>query len=178
MLMRLLCKTAIVIILVPANCFAFFCPNNFNQIDLGMNTEQVSQQCGKPDASLTQIVEPEGPQEWNYYVPQTVGAGGAVPVKGTMRVQFTFDSEGKVVNMNVNGIGVGASAACGRSIQLGDSRDTIKAACGSPSFINKSTGDSPALGPPQPKKVITTFTYNTNPPVSLIFENGILREKQ
>lgn len=171
-------KRLLLILSLPLSAQAFFCPNNFNQIEFGMSIEQVERQCGKPDNTVTQVMEPEGPQEWNYYVPQTVGAGGAVPVQGTMKVQFVFNSEGKVVNMSVNGIGVGATAVCGKTIQLGDARETIKGSCGSPSFINKSTGDSPFLGPTPPKKAITTFTYGTNPPANLVFENGILTSKQ
>lgn len=163
---------------IPATSWAFFCPTNFNQIDYGQTIEQVEMQCGKADKSETVSEQPEGPQEWSYYIPQTVGANGATPMTGTMKTQMTFDSQGKAVNISVNGIGVGATTICGPNIQLGDSRDAVKAACGNPSFVNKQNGDAAALGPLPDKRTVTTLTYNSNPPIKLIFINGQLKERQ
>lgn len=166
-------------LLLPQLTWAFFCPSNFNQIDFGASTDQVSQQCGKPDKIETTTLEPEGPQEWNYYIPATVASSGTAATQGTMKAQITFDSSGRVVNMSVNGIGVGASTICGgANIQLGDSLQAVKAACGTPSFVNKQNTDSAVLGPPQPKKVITTYFYNSNPPATLVFENGLLTQRK
>lgn len=166
-------------LLLPQLSFAFFCPNNFNQIDFGASIDQVSTQCGKPDKIETTTLEPEGPQEWNYYIPAAVANPGTAATQGTMKAQITFDSSGHVVNMSVNGIGVGGSTLCGgANIQLGDSIESVKAACGTPSFINKQNTDNPVLGPTQPKKVITTYFYNSNPPASLVFENGVLTQRK
>lgn len=157
-------------------CFAFFCPSNFNQIDFGMTIDQVSQLCGKPAKQETKNQEQDGPQEWVYYIPQTVATDTTNTEQGTLKTSISFDKDGKAVNISVNGIGVGSSTICGGAIALGQSRDDIKAACGEPSYINKSTNPSTTEKPKTTK--ITTFIYNTNPPVKLIFENDLLTNKQ
>lgn len=160
----------------PSISFAFFCPTNFNQIDYGNTMDQVSAQCGKPDVQDTKEVQQEGPQEWSYFIPQTVSSSSLQPMQGTLRTQVTFDASGNAINISVNGIGVGNSTICGSTIQLGDSRDQIKAACGTPSFVNKQ--DANAVGSKATIDKITTFIYNSTPPVKLIFKNGALTERQ
>jgi hypothetical protein len=168
---------ALPLILTPALSFAFFCPTNFTQINLGNTMEEVIAACGKPDTQDTKEKKPEGPQEWNYMVPQTVSANYmATPTQGTLRTQMTFDSSGKAINISVNGIGVGATSICGKPITLGDNRDTVKAACGDPVFVNKGSASTTSAQEQVIK--VTTFIYNTNPPAKLIFENGKLTERQ
>lgn len=162
-------------LLAPSISFAFFCPNNFNQIEIGDSIQTVTKQCGKPDKEETTTVTKEGPQEWSYYIPQTVSTTAMSQEQGTLKTQITFDENNKAINISVNGIGVGSSTICGTPINLGDSRDTVKSACGKPSFINKQ---QPATGQPPDETKITEFTYNSNPPGKLIFENGKLKEKQ
>jgi hypothetical protein len=76
-----------------------------------------------------------------------------------------------------------STTVCGRTINVGDSREVVQSACGKPSFINKQDQDatpgelSDALGKPVPPMQVTTFTYNSNPPKTLTFENGKLTEK-
>lgn len=169
----------LVTMLFPAGAFAFFCPNNFKQIDLNYTTDQVIEQCGKPDKQTTTTVAPEGPQEWSYYIPQTVSTTGLTPTQGTLKTQVTFDNQGKAINISVNGIGVGATTICGnKQIQLGDTRDAIKKVCGEPSFINNQNANPKALGAPGALNQVTEFIYNTNPPVTLHFVNGRLESKQ
>lgn len=163
---------------LPTLTYAFFCPTNFSQIDYGNTIDQVTALCGKPDKVETKEVAPEGPQEWSYYIPQTVSSNAGQAMPGTLKTTMTFDSTGKAVNISVNGIGVGSTTICGRMIQIGDTSDTIKSACGDPSFISKQNAGSSALGSTTPAKKVTTMTYNANPPVKLIFEDGKLTEKQ
>ena len=160
--------------LVPSLSFAFFCPTNFNQITAGQTRAQVTAACGKPDKQESKKVKAEGPQEWSYYVPQSVATSDMTTAQGTLKMQFTFDDSGKAINISVNGIGVGSTTICGNSVSLGDTRDAIKAACGKPSFVNQQNGNTAVLGAAQPSTVMVTFTYNTNPPVTLTFENGKL----
>lgn len=160
----------------PTLSVAFFCPTNFSQIDYGNSIEDVQRICGNPDKQETKVIKPEGAQEWSYYIPQTVASNSlSGSVSGTLKTQMAFDAQGKLINISVNGIGVGSSTICGQNIQLGDSRENVKKTCGSPSFINRQETDSAA---PQEEKKIVEFTYNTNPPIKLIFENGKLKEKQ
>jgi Protein of unknown function (DUF2845) len=158
------------LLLLPGICSAFFCPNNFNQINIGDSIDQVLKACGTPNNRTERKVEAEGPQEWNYFVQQNVYFDALNQAQGTLKTSVTFDASGKAINISVNGIGVGASAICGGNIQLGDTRDTIKQACGTPTFINKqTTGNEP------PPTKIVELTYSST---KLIFENGRLKERQ
>src|SRR5438128_719553 len=127
------------LLFIPNLSFAIFCPTNFSQINYGDSMDKVTQICGKPDKQETKDLEPKVPQEWSYFIPQTVGQDTSVAQQGTLKTQITFDSDGKVINISVNGLGVGASTICGSSIKLGDLKNTVKAACGEPSFINSQT---------------------------------------
>lgn len=168
---------ALSLFIIPTMSFAFFCPTNFKLIDFGDTIDQVTQQCGKPNTQTeTNQSADNAPQEWQYYVPQTVAMSDTTQVQGTLKTSFSFDQNGKVINISVNGIGVGSTTICGNNIQLGDTKDTVKAACGQASFINKSNNGS-GLTPEGVIKV-TTFNYQTTPPMTLIFENGILKTKQ
>jgi hypothetical protein len=166
------------LIIIPSMSFAFFCPTNFNQIDFGMTMEQVTQSCGKPVDQTETIKENDNvPQEWNYYIAQTVSMGGSTPnAQGTLKTSVVFDDKGKAINISVNGIGLGQSTICGSNIQLGDTKESIKSACGSPSFISKQPLD-PATAPP-PTKIIQFNYTNVTPKVILIFENGKLTDKK
>lgn len=173
------------VFILPSLSFAFFCPTNFKQIDYGMTIEQVIKECGNPTSQVeTSKANDNVPQEWSYYVPQTVtnttySQAQAGQAQGTLKTQVTFDSEGNAINISVNGIGVGSTTICGSMIQLGDKRDAIKSACGDPSFINKQQSNTSSLGTGEQKEIkVMTFHYQTNPPVTLIFENGVLKEKQ
>lgn len=168
----------LIFLLLPTVSSAFFCPTNFNQIYYGQTPDQVMQQCGKPDVQQNSVEKPEGPQQWEYLIPQTVTNRALQSVQGTVKTEIIFDANGQAVNISVNGIGVGATTICGTQIQLGDTREAVKKACGQPSFVNKQNGNSAALGSPPPAKKITLFIYKTNPPLTLKFVNGVLESKQ
>ncbi len=160
---------------IPTLSLAFFCPTNFSQIDFGATLAQVEQICGKPDKQESSTQKIEGPQEWNYYIKQTVSTtGGMTSMQGTLKTQVTFDADGKVLNLSVNGIGVGSTTLCGKTIQLGSTKEEVKSACGQPAIINKA---QPAPGQPDEMKIVK-YIYNSTPPVTLIFEDGILKDKQ
>lgn len=166
---------------LPSVSLAFFCPTNFNQIDFGMTVDQVIQACGKPTDQKESVKQNDNvPQEWTYYVAQTVNMGGSNQnAQGTLKTNVAFDSKGKAINISVNGIGVGASSICGTNIQLGDDKDRIKAACGDPSFVNKSapSAANPATAP-QDIKIVELIYANGNPAATLVFENGLLKDKK
>lgn len=152
--------------------YAFFCPTNFNQIYTGDTIEHVKQTCGNPTLETSREKEPEVAQQWSYYIPQTVAFNTMAPAQGTLKTEITFDASGKAINVSVNGIGVGSSTICGGTIQLGDTRDAIKNACGNPNFIAKQDpGNSTA---PQTVTKITELIYGTSSPVTLTFTNGKL----
>ncbi|HLB43040.1 MAG TPA: hypothetical protein VJN02_09390 [Gammaproteobacteria bacterium] len=172
----------LLVLFVPMTSYAFFCPNNFNQINFGDTIAQVQQQCGTPAKQETKEITPEtqGPQEWNYYIPRTYTLSATDQPKTTLKTQITFDSNGKAINISVNGLGVPSTDVCGGIIQLGSNQDAVKAACGNPSFINTQQNPAPSngTGMQTQKNKMTEFTYNANPPVTLTFENGILTGKK
>jgi hypothetical protein len=178
--MKWIKQLSLLFALTPMSSFAFFCPKNFNQISLGDTQAQVTEQCGKPDLTETKTVEPNVPQEWIYFIPQTVGLGGpSLQQQGTLKTSISFDQSGKAINISVNGIGVGGTTICGGAqLQLGVSQDDVKNACGKPSFINKQQTESPTTSAPDKANQVVIYTYTSNPPVQLVFKEGVLVEKK
>lgn len=152
-----------------ATTFAMFCPSNLNQIELGDTLQQVQAACGKPSNQKNFKKASAQPQEWNYFLklnPQT---------EGTMKVTFAF-IDNAVVNMSVNGIGVGATSICGSNIALGANMQTIEAACGKPVSITGLNNVPGEQGEPAPD--VSEWKYDVGPPNTLVFENGILKERK
>ncbi len=159
-------------LLTPVTSFAFFCPTNFSQINIGDSIDTVTATCGKPDSQTTKEEPPPSAQEWVYLIPQTVPMNTNQNGQGTLKTTVDFDQTGKAINITVNGIGVGATTICNNNnVQLGGTTDQVKTACGQPSFINQQGATDATTA--QSKKM-TTFIYNTNPPQTLIFEDGKL----
>ena len=177
--MRYLALCISTVFYLPSLCFAIFCPTNFKQIEIGNTMNEVLEQCGKPDKQEEVKKANENvPQEWTYYAPQNyTTTGPTIQPQGSIKNQIAFDSEGRVVNITTNGYGIGVVPMCGINIQVGDTRDKIKAACGSPVFASRQETPTDGSAPP-PDLIITTFTYNTSPPTKLIFQNGKLIERQ
>jgi hypothetical protein len=161
----------------PVLSFAFFCPTNFSQIDFGQTPDQITQICGKPNNQKEYTKENENvPQEWSYFVPQTLTLkNNNQQMPGTYKMTVAFNAQGKAINISVNGIGVGSTPICSRPIQIGDSRETIKAACGDPGLANRQTN---TLAAPEDIKVVEYTYTNVSPAITLVFENGVLTEKK
>jgi hypothetical protein len=122
---------AAVVCLATTPALAMLCPNNFNEINYGDSIDAVKQQCGAADSEKTSETKENLPQEWNYYVQVSPTD------QATLKTTVAFN-QGKVTNMSVNGIGVSTTAICGgNNIAVGDSQDSVKAACGKPAFINQ-----------------------------------------
>ena len=157
---------------------AFLCPTNFNQINFGDPQASVEELCGKPDKSVTTDVPDNSPQEWNYYLRPAATVNTmpqAQQAQGTLKTSFAFDAAGSLINISINGVGVASTSDCGSPISLGDSRKSVEAACGQASMITKQTPSGPANQ--EAKKQIEN-SYNSTPPVTLIFEDGKLTDKR
>jgi hypothetical protein len=157
------------VLFTPILSFAFTCPTNFNIINVGDSIESVKAICGKPDSETSKEVPKDTPQEWTYYTSANVASPGSYSTSGTLKSSISFDKDGKVINLSVNGIGVGESTMCGSPIRLGDTRDQVKSACGAPSIVNKQETDD---GKPE-KDTMTECMYKSNPPATLLFKNGV-----
>lgn len=165
--------------LYSASSFAFFCPTNFNQINIGDSLDQVTQLCGKPLQQTTTATEEKVPQQWEYYLPQP-GGSFATQSQGTTKMIVTFDPNGSVLNITMNGLGIGATPLCGGNIiRIGDNMEAVKRACGAPGFINKQqTAATNTSTTPDPQNQTVTLIYSGNPPVTLVFQGGKLIEKK
>lgn len=163
------------IYLIVAPAYAYFCPGNYSHIELGDTVNSIEAKCGQPTKKQTNPIPPPTPQEWTYYIPQTVSAGGSNAQQGTLKATISFDAQGNAINISVNGIGVGASDICGNAIQLGDKTDAVKSACGKPSFINQQPADTSKT---QKQDEETVYTYGGDRPATLTFKNGVLTNMQ
>lgn len=166
---------SVIVALASSQANALLCPGNFSHIEVGDSLSSVVAKCGEPTKKETKPAPVKTPEEWTYLIPQTVSAGTTGQQQGTLKATITFDADGKAINMTVNGIGVGASTICGNNISLGDNTDAVKSACGKPSFINQQP--PPETNNPS-KDMQTIYTYQTNPPTTLIFTDGVLSEVQ
>jgi len=179
--LKLVLLLSTIVIGYSASSFAMLCPGNFNQVNMGDTLDAVKAACGKPDGEQSTENTEDGPQEWNYYVSVNPAFTQNVSQNTTASLKTTvaFD-KGKVVNMSVNGVGVSNTAVCGATIQNGDTMDTVKAACGKPSFINRGTGSQAGTEDPNAKTTkTTTLTYmSAGNTVSLVFENGVLTDRK
>lgn len=150
-------------LLLTTPTWAMFCPNSFNQIELGNNLDTIKQQCGAPDSEKKSTEEPSVPQEWDYFLQVSP------PQTGTLKMSISF-VEDKVVNMSVNGIGVSSTAICkGNAIGLKSTMEEITKRCGKPAFVQKADATSDI-----PPTLVNVWTYNSVPPVTMTFKNGKL----
>ena len=157
-----------------SSSFAMFCPTNFNSIKIGDPVELVELQCGKPDQKTKTKVMPDPndlPQEWIYLVKTNPDS------PNSMRISIIFQNK-KSTSIAVNGAGIGVTSLCNNAtIQIGDTMDIIKKACGSPALVNQA--NSPGQTSQAKEKEIIELKYTSTPtPMTLIFEDGSLKEKK
>jgi len=155
-----------------STAFALLCPGNFNQINIGDNLADVQKKCGKPVSQKTTDSIPNVPQEWNYYLKLS-------PTDpATLKTSVAF-AGGRVVNISVNNVGITNTSICGSTIQVGDTVDTVKAACGKPAFIMQNNGPASEVQKTDPASKNVDLTYNSGMgTVVLHFENGILKSSK
>lgn len=190
---------AISLFLIPMESFAIFCPGSFNNIDFGNTTQQVVNQCGAPATAVTYTQQQNVPQQWDYYVQQNplnpITTKMSIVFNDNKAINITITQAATSNNVLCQQLLQSASnqqaieAACDQSVQktesvqtttvcgsiisLGNSPDTIQAACGKPVFVTQSQPQNPA-----PPTQIIEYKYNSPPPNVLIFENGILKDRR
>ncbi len=166
---------ALITLLFSSSSFAMLCPTNFKQIDVGDTLEQVKTQCGTPVSETTHDATVNVPQEWTYNKSITTNFKN----QAMYGMKVTFDDEGVVVNIAVNGVAYPTTTFCDpkkAGIKLKDTIKQITAICGQPVFITK--GESPSADGQKPGAAkITEAVYNNGATIStLVFENGIFKE--
>ncbi len=169
--------TLFTLITLTTSASAMFCPSNFNQINIGDTIDQVRAQCGKADNEKEIKPVDNGPQEWNFYVnPQMKAYTGLRTPNAQQNASVKMSialNEGRVVNITINGMSLAATTICGPGVAVGDTATSVKNACGDPVFINKSSANDNGE---KPDKIIE-LQYNTSPPVTLTFKNGLLQSR-
>lgn len=179
------------IMIFGSNAFAIFCPTNFSQISMGDPIQDVFQVCGKPDYQNNYVKSVYRSEELIYYVKTTPFSAStsklSVVIDNDQVINITITENAKVCEQPLTGDmtstaqnvvcqltqktnSVGSTNACGPIFSVGDSAQTVQAACGQPSFVNHGQkADS--------QNTFTEFRYNGPPSISLIFENGFLVER-
>lgn len=173
--------------------FAFFCPTNFSQIELGNSVQQVIQACGTPTTQNTVIKSVYRSQEWVYYVKTSPFSQNTsklnVVLLNDQVVNITItenaqncqpmfpgdssDPKTKVVcipTTTQETKSIGSTNACGPMIRLGSTADQVQAACGQAAFVNHGQQADAQI-------TYTELFYRGTPDVSLIFENGVLKNR-
>ena len=158
--------------LLSHNTFAWVCPNNFNQIVPGDSLAKVEPACGKPSSQKTTEKEPNVPQEWTYYVTQATQPGVTSGTTGSVKMTIAFAND-KVVNITAQATSLSSTSLCGPTISVGNNMETVRGACGDPSFIQKQQSTTGAKS-----LEVTEYKYDTAPPNTLVFENGILKDRK
>ena len=164
----------IIFTLSSSSAFALFCPNGFNQMDIGDTVQQVTTQCGAPASQKTyKVTDDHKPQEWSYYVKVDPTQTASV------KMVVGFDANQKVVNITVNTQNLASTPLCNnRMISVGNDTKMVKAACGDPAFVYMSDAKPPNGQSNVTETEVTEFTYATTPPVTLTFENGKLKNRK
>ena len=163
-----LLTTMTMTLLTLSPAWAIFCPNNFSQINPGDSVDSVKQICGKPDAEKTYTAEQSKPQQWTYYLQLSL------PLQGTIAMSVAFVQD-KAISITVNGVGASTTPICGGTIKLGDSTKAVKAACGNPVIVSETTTSPEDQLKQDAANKMTEITYNSNPPVTLVFKAGLLQ---
>jgi hypothetical protein len=164
-------KVLISLLVVSTPSLAMFCPKGFNEMNLGDSPDTVIATCGKPDEQTSNKKAANQPEAWVYYI---VGSPGS---PGTLKTEVAFDVTGKVINISVNGAGVSQTPICNnKMIQFGDSKETVKAACGAPAYVNPNAKPDDVAAPDAIET--TTFIYKTDPVITLIFKDNKLVERK
>lgn len=165
-------------LLCSPSCFAMFCPNNFNLIEVGYTPQQVESKCGPPASKRIYLDESNVPQEWTYFL--QVPTYGMSPGSfnnnpGTIKFTVAFFNNA-VTNISSNGIGVGATTICNnKTLQIGSPLKDVEDACGKPALITKTNQPGPTGQIPNAIQIMN-WTYTGNKTATLVFENGQLKE--
>jgi len=182
-----------VFLLLSGHLYAMFCPTNFSQINTGDTIEHVIQVCGNPESQNSHKKTTSLSEEWIYYVKTQSNVNTTskmkvifsnnkvvnISVESNNPVQPDVWQSGKnqpVVNINFNNqrpVNVSSTNACGPTISIGQDVQQVKYICGTPAFVKQN--QSPDA---QSTSKVTELRYGGPNPATLIFENGILKDRQ
>lgn len=169
----------LLLLMLATSCYAVFCPTSFKSVNYGDSVAQVIQTCGAPTTQKQYIKsnQPPPPQEWDYYISASTHSSLAQP---TSKLAITF-KDNVVININLAGRNLSSTNLCGNIlsgsiVQIGDTMDSVKTACGRPDFINQS--QPVEINNPANNIEVVELRYEGTPPITLIFENGVLTDEK
>lgn len=165
---------SILLLTLSANSHAITCPYSYQVIHIGQTFDEIIKMCGEPDNVQLKMEPPSGPQTWTYLKKsEMVSAVELEKEQGSMGLSIVFDAEKKAASITINGREATSTTVCGPEIKSGDTESDIQLACGKPTYITQ--GKAVALGS-EKDVTVKTVIYNSSPPITLRFENGILKE--
>lgn len=163
------------------------CPNGQGVLYKGDTIATVLKQCGEPNQKRTQEIPGDSLQEWVYYQPHQYD-------NGAMQISLLFNNN---FIARINLFDQNLSGICNTMVTQNDGVINTLYGCGNTntdvSMVNMcggtfSIGDPLAVvaqncGPPAGQQVLqsgtlerTEFIYLTQPPQTIIFQNGNLVE--
>ncbi|MDX1901032.1 MAG: DUF2845 domain-containing protein [Gammaproteobacteria bacterium] len=175
---------------ITSPAFAFFCPTNLQMIEFGDSIDHVQQQCGKPASTQKLKVSQDATaQEWVYNKNNVsqAQAQGMSQTYNPQQLKIMFANK-HVTSITLNGFPTdNSNGNCNPDITINSLIDDVKAACGKPDMVtldnSASNNESNQLSQnPSDEKDLTKgtveLTYDSSPPVTLVFQDGKLTEKK
>jgi hypothetical protein len=183
-----------ILLFFTSQAFAIFCPTNFSSINFGDSIDEVKRVCGDPNSFNQYTTTTTSNQIWTYYIK-------APGISQRMTKMVILFRDNLIVNIQIiddtaaniqlcesvqtgnrvftnsvcktplNSQNVASTNICGALIQVGNTRDIVTRTCGAPA-LKKDVGQA------NPPVNVTEFIYNGPPPVTLIFENGQLKDRK
>jgi len=154
---------------------SYYCANTFKSIRVGDSTDAVQAACGTPSATTMrqqQISMPATTVQWVYSLGFLTSKNTIVSLPTLM---VNFDANQRVVTITRGGAPINISVPCtiNHTINIGDSMNTVMAACGPPNFTNSQQTTVNVT------KYLLEWTYNFGPykpQIILDFDNGQLTQ--
>jgi hypothetical protein len=162
-----------------ADFSSFVCPNTYRGVRVGDSMDAVTSACGKPTTVATEQKQTNTPVTTTVWVYTQGGALGSLNVKGVSlslpTLTIAFDSNQKVSSISSQGSSSNNSSlgycGMGKTVNIGDSQETVKAECGEPTMVNSQESSSTTTQ----NVVVWTYNYGPyKPQIIFKFENGLL----
>lgn len=158
-----------ILLLFTHTSFATFCPNNFNIVNEGDSMDKVIALCGQPLSKKETRDTSNQPQQWSFY-PATSRN------QGTLKLNVALVG-GIIKNISINNISLRSTDVCGAAINVGDSVDKLRNACGDPADTNFSD-NTQGVQFGTAADIITELHYQGTSAVTFLFKNGKLTQKR
>jgi hypothetical protein len=182
----------IIMLFLSSTSFALFCPANFSQINIGDTIDQVIKTCGNPSSNSSHQKITVLSEQWTYYVKtnfNSFATSKMIIIFSNNKVINISIETNNSINSNVYQVGnqpvlnvaynnnqassVASTSACGSPISIGDGPQKVANICGKPAFIKQNKSPLTENTPIE----ITELKYSGITPTTLVFENGVLKER-